>query len=234
MFQEYIDQIKEALKEDSLSHTIDQLTSQDDLNVCFITAYKYDRSEEENEKLNKDLYHDLHDLGYGLSKSIGGYKYKDKPEDEDDKIGHEPGFKVAARNNPEVFKEEMLALGRKYNQEAILLKLPGEEAAYYLSATGEIDTKFNAIKHANPQDKSTFQYGYTQLAKDVKKNPTRAFQYDNVTEESFTLTEDEFKELPSPGAPYYGLTHWTGNGQIMRAICRTNLGLTPYPTNKKD
>lgn len=232
MFQEYIDQIKKALKEDSLSHTIDQLTSQDDLNVCFITAYKYNRSEEENAKQNEELYHDLHDLGYGLSKAIGGYKYQD--DDAKDQMGYEPSFKVASRNNPEVFKEEMLALGRKYNQETILLKLAGEPAAYYKSKTGKKGKPFKAIKHANPQNPATFKIGYTQLAKDVKKNPTRAFQYENVTEESFTLTEDEFKELPSPGAPYYGLTHWTGNGQIMRAICRTNLGLTPYPTNKKD
>ena len=231
MFQEYIDQIKKALKEDSLGHTIDQLMNKDDVNVCFITAYKYNRPEEENAKLNEELYKDLRRLGYGLSKSMGGYKYKD--DDAKDQIGHEPSFKVAARNNSEEFKEDMLALGRKYDQESILLKLPGEDAAYYLSATGEIDSKFNTIKHANPQDPSTFEYGYTQLAKDIKKNPTRAFQYDNVTEESFKLTEEEYNELPAPGAPYYGLTHWTGNGQIMRARCRKDLGLTPY-YNKKD
>ena len=94
------------MKEDSLKHTMKQVAG-DYVNVCFITAYQGARPKEENEAANEELAKDIRRLGYGFTKTVGGFQYGDGS------IGHEPGFKVAIKNpNPEKFVEEMMALLR--------------------------------------------------------------------------------------------------------------------------
>jgi hypothetical protein len=211
------------MKEDSLPHTINQITN-DDLNVCFITAYEGDKPKEENEAANKNLERDLRRLGYGFTKTIGGFKY------EDGSIGHEPGYKVAVREpDPTSFIEEMMALGNKYNQWSILLKTPGEKAKYIRTTgpVGDVDVEFNKVSHANPIDPKTFDAGYTQLQKDVKKNPTRAFKYEAGSDEDalLTLTEAEYNQLPEYTEKTGGRNIKGGNGWIVYHLTRKGLGL---------
>lgn len=234
MFAEYVDEVKKNLHEDSLKHTLSQLQDRDDVHVCFITAYTSDKDKKANDEANKELEQDLKGLGYrpkdaymaGHTKTIGGFKY------EDGKIGNEPGYKVAVRNiDPDLFKEDMLALGKKYGQWSILLKLGTEPAAYYHTFPdhperyGQIDDVFTGIKDANPQDPSSFDQGYTQMRKDKNKHPDRAFQY--VQEEDFKLTEEEYNDLPEKGFDIN-----SGNWWMHRGYLREKLGLPA--THQKD
>lgn len=212
-----------TMKEDSLSHTMSQITGSD-LNVCFITAYESDKTQEENDSANKQLEHDLRRLGYGFTKTIGGFKYKDGS------IHKEPGYKVAVREpDPTSFIEEMVALGNKYNQWSVLIKVPGEKAQYIQTRenVGDTEVEFDKVSHANPLDPETFSVGYTQLQKDVKKNPTRAFKYEADLDEDalLTLTEAEYNQLPEYTEKTGGRNINTGNGWIIYHLTRKGLGL---------
>jgi len=216
------------MKEDSLKHTIKQVSG-DDINVCFITAYAPIRSEKENRAANKSLERDINRLGYyGTTKTIGGFTYQDDKGNET--VGHEPGFKVATRNpNSQEFIEEMLALGRKYNQVSVLIKVPGDKAKYYNTSDnfGNIDMEFDKVSAANPKDTSTWTGGYTQMRKDLNKNPTKAFKFeDGQNEDEFlTLTEEEKNQLPEYTEKTGGKNINTGNGWIIYHLCRKGLGL---------
>lgn len=212
-----------TMKEDSLKHTMKQVAG-DDVNVCFITAYQGARPKEENEAANEELAKDIRRLGYGFTKTVGGFQYGDGS------IGHEPGFKVAIKNpNPEKFVEEMMALGKKYGQESVLIKVPGDKAKYYNTSDnfGNIDMEFDSVGDANPQDTSTWTGGYTQMRKDLNKNPTKAFKLENGQDEDgfLTLTEEEINELPEFTEKTGGRNIKTGNGWIVCHLCRRGLGL---------
>lgn len=211
------------MKEDNLKHTMKQVNN-DDLNVCFITAYGYGETKAENDKANEQLEHDLYRLGYGYTKIVGGFLY------DDGKIGHEPGFKVAIRNpNSQRFIDEMMALGKKYNQQSVLIKTPGEKPKYYNTGKrfGDIDGEFDKVKDANPQDLSTWSGGYTQMRKDLNKNPTKAFtlESDSEMDSLLTLTEEEINQLPEYTEKTGGRNIKTGNGWIVCHLCRRGLGL---------
>lgn len=209
------------MKEDTLKHTMKQVTG-DDINVCFITAYEGDKAKEENDAANEKLAQDIRRLGYGFTKTIGGFLY---PNGE---VGHEPGFKVAIRNpNPKKFIEEMLALGSRYNQWAVLIKTPGTKPRYYNTKdkVGDVDMEFNGVRDANPQDLSSWTGGYTQLQKDVKKNPSKAFTLESEGEDLLTLTEEEISALPEYTERTGGRNIKTGNHWIICGLTRNGLGL---------
>jgi len=45
----------------------------------------------------------------------------------------------------ETFSNDMLQLGKEYNQDSILIKAPNEKAKYVLCSTGETDFEFDGI-----------------------------------------------------------------------------------------
>ena len=120
-----------------------------------------------------------------------GYVYKT--------LDNKPIIKVMARKmNSELFKEDMLMLGKKYNQETILLKLKTEPSAYYFTTNDEkyglIDTMFDDNICL---DNKTLRY---------------------ISNDEFRLKESEYNDLPEEGLKIY-----TGNGFICRGIARDKL-----------
>lgn len=114
-------------------------------------------------------------------------------------LDNKPIIKVMARRmNSEIFKEDMLALGRKYNQETILLKLKTEPAAYYFTTPDEkyglIDTMFD---DSICLDNRTLKY---------------------ISNDEFRLKESEYNALPEDG-----LKISSGNSFICRGIARDSL-----------
>lgn len=210
------------MKEDSLKHTVGQVSG-DKANVCFITAYQAGKTEEENEAANKELEHDIRRLGCGFTKTIGGFQYGSGV------VKEEPGFKVGVKEkDPKRFIDEMLALGQKYGQESVLIKVPGKKAAYYNTSDnfGNIDIEFDKASDANPQDLSTWSVGYTQMKKDKTKNPTKAFKLEDI-ENVTTLTEEEENKLPEENNMFGGRNFGSSSGWIVYRLFRKGLGLEP-------
>ena len=236
---EFRDKILRNLKERgvSLDKIINNLDIDSPICSCFITAYT-GADEKINQKNNKKLENDLFRLGYrGYKKILGGYKYST-----DNTIYSEPGFLVSCKRslvNPDTFKEEMISLGKRYEQEAILLKIPGEKPAYYNTKgeqIGSLQKEFDKIKKIDvtkhideyPNDEEAWKDGYTQLQKDKNKHKNQGFTTENLDEMNFNtllLTEDEIEALTSNNGIH---TFSGGTGHILRAYLRSDLGLSPY------
>ncbi|MGN1393600.1 MAG: hypothetical protein ACI4V7_06135 [Succinivibrionaceae bacterium] len=237
--------VENALKERgfSLQKLTNNLEIDSPICTCFITAYLETNDEETNIANNNKLELNIVSLGYeyGYKKILGGYVYSNGT------FAKEPGFLVSCKRTnvlPEDFKEEMLALGRKYNQETILLKLPGEKSAYYNTRGNKIDEKdieFAFTKQVDPTKPKTlypneitaWSKGYTQLQKDANKGKNQAIELTNENSsvfESLILTDEEINELKEDAREK---CFCSGSGILRMAACREHLGLEPYPCLKK-
>lgn len=235
--------VEKVLKERGLS--LKKLTNNLDIDspicTCFITAYLNDKDEEVNIQNNDKLESNIVALGYGYKRIYGGYVYSDG------EFRREPGFLVSCKRSyvtPEDFKDEMLALGNKYEQDSILLKLPGEKPAYYNTKGSKINQKdidFNDDKIVNPEkhisiypnDKDAWNIGYTQLKKDAIKGKNQAIELTNKKEsvfETLLLDDNDINELKENSRES---SFNSGSGILRLAQCRNMLGLKPYSWYKK-
>lgn len=211
---------REKIEEGGLGHSIDVL-NKNNYNTCFITAYTDYNSEEENLAANHSLEKDLRSLDYGFNKTIGGFQVIDR------------------RLSSEDFFDEMVALGKRYDQGSILIKPKDSKIRCIVTKPnsenfGKDDP--DELKHANPKQpldkKGNLNFkGYTQLQKDLKKNPTRAIQYTNKYDKKHmdlvdSITEEQLKDIPVKMYPHGRRPNNSGNLSICCA--RENLGLDPH------
>ena len=227
----------EKLSEGGLGHTVATL-NKNDYNICFITACTDYNSTEENLLANNSLEKDLRSLDHGFNKVLGGYQYKVG------EVTEEPGFQVIdKRLSAEDFLDEMVALGKKYDQWAISIKPKNSNIRCIVTKPndenfGKDDPSFNPneLKHANPKepvnkDGQLNFTGYTRLQKDSKRNPTRAFQYTNKFNEKHLDLVDSLKEEQLINVPTVMYKHGRrannlGNMSIQHS--RQALGLSPF------
>lgn len=238
-------------KGSSLNRIINNLDIDSPICSCFITAYTNEKTSglqdptpEELEKYNQDqnisLESDLRHLQWtGYKKINGGYTYG-----ADNQIKSEPGFVVSANTknvDPGEFEEEMIALGKKYKQESILMKIPGKRAAYYntFDNHGNRDYEFAGTKRIAPtkhlskypNDPEAWQYGYTQLDKDLRKSKDQGFMLTNNVEldemnlNTLHLTEEEINTI-AESSGMHGIPTMTM--AILKIMTRTKLGLPPW------
>lgn len=103
----------------NLSRLLNHLDNRD---VCFITAFRHEYSNKENRKRNKLLALDIHNLGLGYIRVIGGYL-----EEAEGNLVTEDTFAVihtpTDTESQDIFFEDMLGLCNKYNQDAVLVAL---------------------------------------------------------------------------------------------------------------
>ena len=101
---------------------------------------------EENNNRVFNMKQDLMRLGYSYINAYGGYH-----EDGTDEFSYEKSFIVypfsrkGEQEDYEVFFNDMLDLGKKYNQDSILRKHPDEKAKYIECATGDTEMEFDGI-----------------------------------------------------------------------------------------
>ena len=206
----------------------------DDFASCLITAYKSlegitgeerQKLVKEYDKRNEELAKIISHLGYGYKPTQGGFRY------EDGVLASEPGFRVSFRpttqKEVDIFKDEMIKLGVKFEQWSILLKLPHQKPAYIFTneekGVGNLDMEFNSMNDTNPKD---FKYGYTQTRRDHRKhNNDKCFEYGESLDKFFEMTEEEMKTVKCKP---YSCYHNT-----VRGIERQRLGLKGDP-NKLD
>ena len=131
-------------------------------NVAFISACRANNTPEQNNKATEALEADIRERGYGFIKVKGGYVEKYNGQDVP---VEEKSFIVIDRNKPDTpyivhnnrnFLRDMLLFTREYNQEAVLVKLQGEKAGYYLP-DGTLKRTFNNIS------KEDIEEYYTRL-----------------------------------------------------------------------
>ena len=136
--------------------------------LCVISASRNERSVAENNAKTKELKEDLRVLGYGYIPMYGGYR-----ETRDDGTVHqvfEKSFMVFPYNRKgeavdfAQLEDDMLALGRKYGQETILVKAKDKAPVYVNCATGAVDMEFSK-NDADIKDDDMAQLYFSALKK---------------------------------------------------------------------
>jgi hypothetical protein len=127
----------------SLAHMYD-IANRIDTNLAIITAFRHEnidsnRSQSSNRVLNQKLLADIRGLGYGSIPVAGGFK-----EDVLDDVGKPTGEKVRVEEDSflinagirPTFREDILSLVQKYNQDAAIVKYAGDDLAKLLQKDG--------------------------------------------------------------------------------------------------
>ena len=115
--------------------------------LCMVSASRGERTVEENNAKTEELKNDLSSLGYGYIPMYGGFK--EKRDDGSVEQVFEKSFMVFPYNRKgeeidfEQLKDDMLALGKKYEQESILVKAPDAAPVYLNCTTGDVDMEFS-------------------------------------------------------------------------------------------
>lgn len=139
---------------------------------CFISASRGENSDEENARATDELAHDIRNLGLGYISVLGGY-IENKGMDNETEVT-ERSFIVPQPNDISdiEFFDQMIDLCRKYNQDSVLLSMPGFCDFGYYNQSGELDF--------SPGDKLLFtddkigEY-FSELTKGSRRNKKFAF-----------------------------------------------------------
>ena len=107
----------------NLSRLLHHLNEND---VAFITAYRSNLSHKENIQRNKQLALDIHNIGLSYIKVTGGY-FEDQAKEPTEEATFAVIHKPTSNESQDEFFNEMLALCKKYNQDAILVSLLNRE-----------------------------------------------------------------------------------------------------------
>lgn len=121
--------------------------------ICCITAFRGERDLATNRKNNSKLENDIRSLGYGFIRLGGGYKEegKDKPTPEESFCIIDNNLKNAKTEQEmldasKMFLDEMLTLGRKYEQDSILIRYylgNGKYKLAWVNQTGDSTKEFS-------------------------------------------------------------------------------------------
>ena len=164
--------------------------------VCFITAFRQIYDIAENNKRNEKLYHDLRALGYGIIKVIGGFP--EKQPDGSTKKATEKSFVVVANEVDKAinekskvefsnqFKDDMMGLCKKYEQENILIRYYEGDNKYitgFLYPSGNIEEMSNNITFKDLEDY------WTRIHNKVFRIKT--LDEDKKIESSFDFSEED-------------------------------------------
>ena len=163
------------LEESSLSRVYSLFNSKDILNpVSIISAFRGNNTYQKNLNLQSSLKSDIRSLGYGFIELIGHFtENKGTPEEVDvteeslcviGNIRKETDIKIYE----DTFIKNILKLGRKYNQESVIIKTT-QGTNLIEASNGEIIIKFNgfSIKQLTDYLRSE-DAAYSELKK--KKN----------------------------------------------------------------
>lgn len=172
-FFEYLQQFNES-SERSAPRTYMMATGPKQM--VLITAFRHEYPLAQNILRNSQLAKDLRDKDYGFKMVYGGYGEEVK----DTKTGEPTGEKIDVtedtfmahpiKDKPDtVFREEILELIRKYDQDAALIKYQGSPSGYFLDQSGQ---ESSAGKFVPDQ---AAQY-FTQMRKGP--SPLKKFTYD--------------------------------------------------------
>ena len=129
----------------------------DEKGVIILTAFRHENDLKTNRQLNVSLSSDIRSLGWGYTPVIGGFVEKGEGG-KDVHVQEESLFVTVGLSDPKQIMSKVLDLLKKYQQQAALVKLPGESVAFLLWDNGT--TTPAGQWHADP--KQMAQY-YTQM-----------------------------------------------------------------------
>lgn len=107
------------INESSLSRVWQHV--QGDRPVALITAFRGEFTYDDNVVRNKELASTLRGLGYGFF-FVDGAWIENEGTDQEKHVSEDSLFVIGNSGDDESFKENIISLGAKYNQDAVLIK----------------------------------------------------------------------------------------------------------------
>jgi hypothetical protein len=108
-------QIQEASLSRVWQHT------QSDRPIALLTAFRGEYDREENVRRNKQLAATIRKLGYGFF-FVDGYWIENQGTPEELHVSEDSLFVIAPEGSDEKFRQQMIELGGKFNQDGVLVK----------------------------------------------------------------------------------------------------------------
>jgi hypothetical protein len=107
--------------------------------LLIITAFRGENTLAINRSRNAQLSGDLRGFGWGFTPVLGGFveTIPGQAGQPQQQRVHEESFFVNASGNPQEVATKVISLLKKYQQEAALVKYPGEEVASLLYPNGQ-------------------------------------------------------------------------------------------------
>lgn len=139
-----------------------------------ISAFRGDKTREENLERTEKLKKDLGNMGWSYTIAYGGgFQEKENPGEFD---VSKPKFNEISvivynhnRKNKEAdLKQDLIFLGKKYNQDDIYYQEPGGKAHWY-NKDGKIDATFGSTAKNDPTQQYFTGIGKSRLSKRDKK-----------------------------------------------------------------
>ena len=122
---------------------------------AILSSNRAENTDEENIKNSKQLEQDIRSLGFGYRKMLGGFiENKGMPNEVVvNEISYAVPYNKTALSEQD-FYNKMVSLGKKYNQDAILICLPEltKGSPWYIDQSGNPTMKFESVRLSTPED----------------------------------------------------------------------------------
>ena len=151
---------------------------------CFIiSGCRGDKTEKENKKATETLANDIRNAGLGYIRILGGY-IENKGEEDEREVVEESFFVPMPKNyDKDKFFDVAIKLCKKYNQDSVLVSMPGYTDFGYYNKSGKFD--FSPGETLTFTDSKVGEY-FSTLLKGSRRNAKWAF-IDTVTTEWLAL-----------------------------------------------
>ena len=95
--------------------------AESDRPIALLTAFRGEYDREENVQRNKALAAIIRKLGYGFF-FVDGYWIENQGTDNEEHVSEDSLFVIAPEGTDEKFRQQIIELGGKYNQDGVLVK----------------------------------------------------------------------------------------------------------------
>lgn len=154
-FESYLENINsggvdkpDELIESTVSRFVSKFKKYD---ACIITAYRDMYTKKENQQRNKELFSALYTAGYSITSVKGSYIENFKSEDAKE-VG-EHSFVVVNHKEASGFHKTLINLGKKYDQDSVLLIHKGESPKAELFGTSKRDNSYPSYGKSETMNK---------------------------------------------------------------------------------
>lgn len=110
-----------------------------------LSASRANLSKEENDKRTKELKSKINSLGYSHVPVLGGYREEGEPKASLEKslIVYPYNLKTKEYADLNKFKDDLVELGKHYNQDTVMIKEPDKNPTYIRCADRQADMEFD-------------------------------------------------------------------------------------------
>jgi hypothetical protein len=140
-FVEYYEEV--TLSEVKLSRIWNSLNNEK-TSLGIITAMRSEYDHDENIRRNKQLANELRTKGYGYVFADG--KWIENEGKPNEKLVSEDSIIVTSTKDPNILKNDLIELSKKYEQEGFTFREAGSDIVLIIDGNGKIIHKFNNVR----------------------------------------------------------------------------------------